>query len=184
MAQEEREPVASGQPPDEAPDETSGPPAQIERVLRPVIESRVLAGMGYLCAAAAPYLLFVPMVSLLVPRIRKSDYMRYHAWNALLLGLVVTATKAVLMVAAVPVALSGAACTDAVCNVLSMIGVVLLPTAAAIYGAQLGYEAAKRRAARIPVLSRWAESLAGPPTQQTNAAPACPSETEGGPPPP
>ncbi len=125
-----------------------------------IFESRALAAFGYLSSAVAPWLIFVPALSLLIPPIHKSDYMRYHGWNALFLHAVISALRGLLNLANLPVALSGAECADSVCAMLSLVSLVLVPTAATILGVHLGYEAIKRRPAHMPVLSRWAVKAA------------------------
>ena len=125
-----------------------------------IFESRTLAAFGYLSSAVAPWLIFVPVLSVIIPPIKKSDYMRYHGWNSLLLHVAVSALRGLLNLANLPVALSGAECADTVCSMLSLISLVLVPTAATILGVHLGYEAVMRRSAHMPVLSAWAEKAA------------------------
>jgi len=50
---------------------------------------------------------------------------------------------------------------------LSLVSLVLVPTAAAILGVHLGYEAIRRRSAHMPVLSRWADAAANGGEQET-----------------
>ncbi len=135
-----------------------------------IFESRALAAFGYLSSAVAPWLIFVPLLSVVIPPLKKSDYMRYHGWNALLLHAVISALRGLLNLASLPVTLSGAECADSVCAMLSLISLVLLPTAATILGLHLGYEAIRRRSAYMPVLSRWAEKAANGGEQGTENA--------------
>jgi|GEM_PF-6325495 len=143
-------------------EETSGPPAQVEAEggLPSVIESRTVVALSYLSSAAAPWLAFVPLVPLVFPNMKRSAWMRFHAWNALLLslaasGVVLVLFAACLWLAMVPVDSSG------VVNMLTLVRYVLLPSAAAIFAIHLAYEAIKRRPAHIPLLSDWAHALAG-----------------------
>ncbi|MCD6360858.1 MAG: hypothetical protein J7M38_08320 [Armatimonadetes bacterium] len=143
------------------PDGTSAPPAKIEAGggLPAVIESRTMAALCYLSSAVSPYLIFLPVIPLVFTNMKRSAYMRYHAWNALLLSGVVGGARLLLNLAGLPVALSGAQCAESVCSMLSLVSLVLVPTAAAVYGIHLAYEAVKRRPAYIPVLSSRAHAL-------------------------
>ena len=135
-----------------------------------VFESRALAAFGYLSSAVAPWLIFVPILSVVIPPLKKSDYMRYHGWNALLLHVAVSVFRGLLNLANLPVALSGAECADSVCSMLSLISLVLVPTAATILSLHLGYEAIKRRAAHMPVLTPLAVRAAHSEEQETENA--------------
>lgn len=136
------------------------PAHQPRKGLPHVLESRACIVAAYLAAPAAPYLAFLPMLPLLFPNMRRSAYMHYHAWNALLLTGLVALARGLLNLVALPIALSGANCADALCSVLSLVNYVLLPTAAAVLAMHLAYEAYRRRPARVPVLSDWAERWA------------------------
>lgn len=159
------------------------PDAEPEGGLPWVIESRTMVVVAYLSAPLSPYLAFVPMVSLLFPNMKRSAWMRYHAWNALLLTAVAGGLYGLLNLVTVPVALSGAAWADAVCAALSLGRYVLVPTAAAVVALHLGYEAYRRRPAHLPVLSDWAHRWAGDETEETEAQATAPPPSPAGSPP-
>ncbi len=124
-----------------------------------IFESRALAAFGYLSSAVAPWLIFVPVLSVALPPLKKSDYMRYHGWNALLLHVAVSAVAMMLNLACLWLTHTGEGLSDWV-NMLTLVRLVLVPTAATILGVYLGYEAIRRRPAHMPLLSRWAEKAA------------------------
>lgn len=124
-----------------------------------VFESRALAAFGYLSSAAAPYLIFVPALSLIIPPVRKSDYMRYHGWNSLLLHAAVSLVVEILNLVCLWLTFTDAGASSWI-NMLTLVRWVLVPTAATIFGVHFAYEAVKRRPAHMPMLSRWAEKAA------------------------
>ncbi len=124
-----------------------------------IFESRALAAFGYLSSAGAPWLIFVPLLSLLILPIRKSEYMRYHAWNSLLMHAAASAFVILLSLVGLWLTVAVPESSDAI-NMLTLVRWVLVPTAATILGVHLGYEAIRRRPAHMPLLSRWAERAA------------------------
>ncbi len=124
-----------------------------------IIESRTLIVCSYLSAAAAPYLIFLPAISLVVPAMKRSPWMRFHAWNSLLLHVAVTAAVELLNLTGLWFTLMPGASPDPV-NIVSLVRWVLVPTAAVLYSAQLAYDAAKRRPTHIPLISSRAHRLA------------------------
>lgn len=163
-----------------AEEQRAEPDVEPEGGLPWVIESRTVAVLAYLSAPASPYLAFVPVVPLVFPNMKRSGYMRYHAWNALLLNALVAVVRGLLNLVNLPVALSGAGWADAVCSALSLASYVLVPTAAAVLAIHLAYEAYRHRAAHLPVLSDWAHRWAGDETEETEAQATAPPPSPAG----